>query len=228
MKKGILTLALFLCCLPAQAFAGSGVHSGTNGFEWIDAGVFDIGFDNLLLIDYDEGEISPDSDDTSSVFEAGWIGGIKPRYFVARNFSIGLDINIELASKTQTTTIGGTETSTESSDFTLIPFLTANYYLRLGNSLFFKPGIGVGGFWGTREQPGETSGTKAESTILGGAGLLDLGFVYYASPHFNLRAGLNLIGRFGSVTPNSDEGDEESLGFTAMDAGVSAGLGYSF
>ena len=230
MKRTILILAC-LVFFPSLAFAGSGIRSGTNGFEWIDAGVFDLSFDNNLLIDFDTGELAPGSDDSSSVFEASWIGGIRPRYFVAKNFAVGVDLNIEIASRSQTTTIGGVETTTESSDFTFIPFLTANYYIRLGNSLFFKPGLGAGGFWGTRSEPTEIAGTKQESTIVGGAGLLDLGFVYYASPHFNLRAGFNLIARFGSVSSEgegNDEGESDSLSFTAIDAGVTAGVGYSF
>jgi len=100
-----------------------------------------------------------------------------------------------------------------------------NYNVRLGNSLFFRPGVGAGYFFGTRERPGATLGTKIESTISGPAALLDLTLQYFASPNFSMRAGPVLVMRFGSEAPDAG-GDAQS--YTQIDAGFTAGLAYSF
>jgi len=116
------------------------------------------------------------------------------------------------------------ETTTRSRDLGFLGFATANYHLRLGNSFFFRPGLGAGWFQATRQVPAAASGTKIESSLSGPAGKLDLGFVYYASGNFNLWAGVDFVGRTG----NEKAADGTKTRFTDLDAGFSVGLGYSF
>ena len=67
-------------------------------------------------------------------------------------------------------------------------------------------------------------GQSFDSHVAGGAAKLNLGFVYYASMHFNLRAALELLFKFGKESaPGYD-----SVSFFDTDAAVNVGFGYSF
>ncbi|MDX9723648.1 MAG: outer membrane beta-barrel protein [Myxococcota bacterium] len=222
MKK--LALLALLLLLPCTAFAQGTVHSGTYGFESVDAGVFEIGLDNMLLVNYSSADLDPDGNSTLSRLRASYVGGITPRYFVAKNFSVALNLNLFITQENATTKVEEAETTVESGDFGFLGMAMANYYIRLGNSFFFKPGIGGGVFFGTRSRPGAEEGVKLESSLSGGAARLDLGLVYYVSSHFNLKAGIDALMWFGSETDSNDV----SLGYTNLDAGFNVGVAYSF
>ena len=240
MRRLVVNL-LGLCLVVAfagNAAAGGVVHSGTRGFEKLQKGLFQVGFDNMLLVNYssstDDGTAGAEV--TSSLLSASWIGGLAPRYFIMNNFSLGLSLNFFYELEKQTTEVGGDETSLEKSDTGFIGFVTANYHVRLGNSLFLRPGIGVGYFMGTREVPfagvavtldGQPSGgsTKVETSLSGMAAQLDLTLEYFASAHFSMRAGPVIMMRFGTETP---EGADEGNAYQQVDAGFIGGLGYSF
>ncbi len=228
MRNLLLLCALAVVLVPATAIAGGVVRSGSGGFSAIEAGVFEFGFDNMLLVNSHTQEVSAGSDDSVNVTRAAWVGSLTPRYFVARNFSVGLGLNLSLASQSMTVTIADQETTDESSDMVFMPIVSANYYIRLGHGMFFKPGIGGGAFFGTRSVPGTEPGTTFDSSLSGGAGLVDLGVAYYASQHVNFKAGVNIIARFGGETPDTGADDVEGIGFTDIDAGASVGIAYSF
>ena len=226
MKKLVITLCVSVLCL---AFAGPvearrGVYSGTRGYEALGKGRVDLSFDSLLLFRYLNTPGENDDAMSTTNQRISFMGGITPKYFVITNLSLGLSLNYFYEQAQTTVEQGGDETTTKNDDSGFIGFLMANYHIRLGHSLFFKPGLGAGYFMGTRTMPTNTAGVKLENDLSGLAGRLDLGFVYYASANFNLRAGLDAVMKLGTETPN--EGAEKD--FTAIDAGVSAGLGYSF
>ena len=169
-----------------------------------------------------------------------YVGGLTPRYFVVKNLSLSLNLDFfyRKDSVTVTTTPqSGGDTKEDTNSNTDTGFLgtaMVNYYMRLGHGLFFKPGVGGGGFVGSRErpsagQPGQVTKTK----LSGGAGRLDLGFAFYASNQFSMRAGIDIIARFGSEkadadvkAPDGSTPDPQS--FTTVDAGVNVGIGYTF
>ncbi len=216
-----LFILVVMLTLAGNAFAGGVVYSGTKGFEKLQKGLVQIGFDNTLLVHY-YSRTDDTTDVTSSMLSASWMGGITPRYLLLNNVSIGLSLNYFYQLGRETVEAGTTETETETSDTGFLGLITANYHLRLGHSLFVRPGIGVGYFMGTREQPGATAGTKIETALSGPAAQIDLTMEYFASKHFSMRAGPVIMLRFGTETP---DGADEGTGYTQIDAGFIGGLG---
>lgn len=220
----VLSFATSLVLFAAEAQAQRAVGAGTYGYERVTRGVVDIGIENMLLVHYISPSVAGDAD--SSSLYATYAGGLAFRYFLADNFALGLTAAVLYQRNQDVVTTAAGELTERSSDLGIIGFVMANYYLRLGNSLFFKPGLGLGGLWATRSVPDPTSpGRSIESTLMGGAGRIDLGFAYYASPHFTLRAGPDIVVRAG--VQQFDDG-RESESFVSVDAGFNVGLGYSF
>lgn len=168
------------------------------------------------------------SDAEGTGLDAAYIGGIAYRYFLMNNFSLGVSINVLYQSNSYTAETAAGTIKTESEDLGFVGFITANYYVRLGNSLFFKPGLGLGGLYGRRTvpTPGGAPGQTTQMALYGGTARLDLGFVFFASRHFNLRAGLDILFRVGAANPADDTMETQS--FFSIDAGFNIGLGYTF
>jgi hypothetical protein len=56
-----------------------------------------------------------------------------------------------------------------------------------------------------------------------------LGLVYYASSSLNLKAGADVIVRVGDEKPSeAQSGEDAGQRFSAVEAGFSIGIGYSF
>jgi hypothetical protein len=158
---------------------------------------------------------------------------LNARYFVIKNLGVGLGATYLVESNSTTIESDGADTvETGNSNQGFLILAHAKYYLRLGNSFFFAPGVAGGALFGTQEtdDPSGGSGAKIERSITGFAGKLDLGFVFYAGAQFNLRAGVDLLYRSGTVNPTADEEEAEIEGqdFTVIDATAAIGLGYSF
>lgn len=225
-----------LLCLPNGASA-AGVTGGWSGYRFIEKGVFDLGVENLLLFRFNSTPIKGTGgaeDGEVSSTDVAYQGGVTGRYFVIRNLAVGLSANFFIRQNKEETDPPGPAGATElkTSDSGFIGFAMAHYYVSLGNSFFLTPGIGAGYFAGTRETPvsGSTSQVD-ESSISGPAGRLDLGAVFYAGPQFNLKAGLNIVGRFGAQSFDKPAGGgpaPDSVDFTTFDAAFNIGLGYSF
>lgn len=66
---------------------------------------------------------------------------------------------------------------------------------------------------------------SADRSAPSAEGQLDLGFAFYVNDNWNLKAGADVIARFGTVTPDAG-GSSES--FTTIDAATSAGFGYTW
>ncbi len=210
----LLTALTFAIASPADARRSIG--SGTSGYEKINKGVVDLGFlDSLFLLRY-----LNDSSRQSSSMVVAFIGGFTPRYFLMDNLALHLSLNL-LAQKE--VSVEG-NTTIDASDLGFLGLFGVNYYVRLGHSFFWKPGISGGGFVGSRDVPGTDPGTVIESSLYGGAVRVDLGFVVYVSKYVNLRAGPDLLMRFGVDQPAEGEGSS----FVELDAGLGVGFGYSF
>jgi hypothetical protein len=218
MKKALVPAVALLLSLgiarPASAITT--ITPGTDGIERISGGVFELGIDNLLLVRYS----STGSDPGDSTLEASYMGGLTPRFFLADNFSLAANLELFYGARSQKD--AGVEIYS-SHDLGFLGLVMANYYVRLGYGMFFAPGIGGGGFYGTRSTPGGMPGTTEEAALYGGAVKVDLGFVFYAGPHFNLKGGPDVLVRFGNVKPEGV--DAESL--LSVEAGFHIGLAYS-
>jgi hypothetical protein len=216
------------------------VGSSYRGFTSVAKGVKEIGVDNLFLLRHESVPLTDAPDTTVSTMDIAYVGGLTPRYFVTDNVALALNLDFfyrKSSVSTETKDPAGgdpvEDTQTET-DTGFLGFVMANYYLKLGNSMFFKPGIGGGGFVGTRSRPtAGQPGQETKTSLSGGAGRLDLGFAFYTSQSFNLKAGVDVIARFGKEKPEEDatlpSGEEpESQSFTTIDAGFNVGFAYSF
>jgi hypothetical protein len=204
-----------LVTTPAHAKKRS-VGSPSGAYTQINQGTVDLGFfDSLLLLRH----YKSTADDSSTLYFA-MLGGFSPRYFVIDNLAIGLNLN--LFYQQQWTHEGNLEVSAKDTGF--IGHVTAHYFVGVGSSFFWKPGIGGGGFFGKHTIPVDGSGLLAQSNTYGGSLRLDLGFAYWVGKNFNLRAGPELLLRFGVDQPV----DAEGRSFVSFDAGLSVGFGYSF
>ncbi len=227
MKK-FLQICIIAGCLVGTGrfvYAQKTVHGGTAGFERIQKGAVEIGVENMILIHYNSTPHVAVPDATKKTLYATYTGGLAFRYFIMNNLTLGASVNVLFTKSGQSLVVGDHTDTEESRDIGVIAFLTTNYYVRLGNSLFFKPGIGVGGFYAGRLTPDpEEPGQGFNSTVSGGAGKLDLGFVFYASRNFNLKAGVDIVFKGGTESaPGYD-----SVSFFTTNAAVNVGLGYAF
>ena len=219
-KISILVPILLIVVLATPARAGRTVSGGTTGFEAVAKGVFSLSFDNMLLMRYHK--LTPDEGDPVATLRATYFPFLHLRYFLMRNFSLSLGGSY-FYEKTSVT-VGDEETSS-TIDRGFIVDVMANYHIRLGNSIFFKPGIGGGFFMGNREVPA-TGDLVAKTELLGGVARVDLGFEYFVSRNFSLRAGFDVMMRFGGEKLEDSDADSDSV-FTT-DVGVNFGLAYSF
>lgn len=221
-----------LTTVPAMAETVGGNY---RGFSAVHKGVKEIGVDSLFLLRVNSTPLPAPPDTTATETNVVFVGGLTPRYFVANNLSLALNLDYfyrQDETKVETKlSDGSTDSQADTfSDSGFLGVAMVHYYVRLGNSMFFKPGIGGGGFVGTRSrpvegQPGQTSNTS----LSGAAGRADLGFAFYTSQNFNLKAGLDAIVRIGSEKPEEDaNGQAESQSFTTIDAGFNVGFAYSF
>ncbi len=216
-----MTLAAVVAALiglttsPAHAKKRS-VGSPSGAYTQINKGTVDLGFfDSLLLLRHYKSA----ANDSSTLYFA-MLGGFSPRYFISNNLAIGLNLN--LFYQQQWTHEGELEVNAKDTGF--IGHVTVHYFVGVGSSFFWKPGIGGGGFFGKHTIPLDGAGLLAQSNTYGGSVRVDLGFAYWVGKNFNLRAGPELLLRFGVDQP----ADSEGRSFASIDAGLSVGFGYSF
>jgi len=224
-------LASLVLCTSMEAFAASATGN-YSGITKVRKGVFDLGMDSLLILRSTSTPTEVDGEEVGSTSQLGlsFAGGPALRYFVIDNLSVGADLHfLYIKNSSSVEDQSGNTSDFGSSDSAFLGFLTGHYFVRLGSGLFFKPGLGVGGFYGSRSIPDPLDSARSlNGSLSGGAGKADLGFAFYANSHFNLRAGLNLVYYLGSVSSDSAQGTSIEGSFSTMEAGFSVGLGYSF
>ncbi len=229
MKSRMMSFALvsfFLVALvcSSSALAQQGVGGSWTGYTHIPSSTKQLTFDHMLIVDYDSRELVTNR-------EILWSGGLAFSYFVIQNLGVGLNVGYFWNQNSVTTTVEDTDVTADITDSGLIGFLTAEYYVRLGENMFLRPGLGVGYYLGTRETPLEgTEDALAQSDISGFAGRLDLGASFYTSRSVSLRASIMVLARLATETIEATEANvdpiEESA--TLIDAGFSLGVGYAF
>lgn len=212
-KTATLTGLLMCCLLSAPAMADGTIRGGDRGYDAIAGGTWDLTLvDATFLSRYQSLE-------DMSAHNLSFFGGPGLRMFAAKNFSI----HFTPAFTYDLETVEEDGDSQSTSAWSLLPMLGVDYYLNLPGNFFLKPGLSVGYYWGQKEEPIGTNITRS-STISGFAGRIQLMLVYYAGPNWNLRAGLDMLLRFGSDDP--DTGEE--LTATLLNTGFSIGVGYTF
>jgi len=99
----------------------------------------------------------------------------------------------------------------------------ATLHLRLGLGAFFRPGLSLGGLFGTRHTP-LMAGTVEEASQVGFVARLELPIAYFTSPRFLIQAGPQINFTAGSYTPTGGMGTT----FTRIAGGFAVGAGYVF
>ena len=233
MKKSHLVICLtftFAMLLSTVTYADS-LRVDSGGIRSIPGGVKELGLETMFLFHY-ESTTKPDTpDDSISNSDLRWIAGATFRYFVIKNLGISLNVNFFMNTHSNIVTETDEEIEHKSSDIGGIGFLMVNYYINLGRNFFIAPGIGGGGFIGTRTRPEPGSTVeKHESSLVGGNARVDLTLVYYISNKVCLRAGVDFVAWFGSDTlkVEADEEAPEGDSFMTTDAGLSIGFMYIF
>lgn len=217
-------LARALAPLVLSAVLATTAHADTLGPSQRDdrgyitrlgKGLMELGLDSLVVW---TSRTTTVNDVATSSSEMTLSVGPTFRYFVVDNLGLSLNVNA-LVTRTNP---GGEPLTTVGA----LGLLDVDYYLSLGKGMFFKPGVGVGGFWKTRSEAVDpsTPSVKQSFTTTGGAFRVQLGFVYYTSPKFNLRASLDFIGQIG--TTRSDNVPDVNL--MQLDLGWNVGAAYVF
>lgn len=101
--------------------------------------------------------------------------------------------------------------------------LVGTLHLRLGMGAFFRPGLAMGGLFGTRHTP-LTAGTVEQVTEVGAIVRLQLPLAYFLSKRLVLQAGPQLNVTAGSYTPMN----KDAQSFTRVAGGFAVGAGYAF
>lgn len=181
----------------------------------LNKGLMGIGVDSLIV--WTSRSITVDST-TTSASEMTLSIGPTFRYFVIDNLGVSLNVNALVTRQNP-----GDEAISE---FGVLGLVDVDYYISLGRGMFFKPGVGGGGFWKTRSEAIDpaTPSVKQSFTTTGGAFRVQLGFVYFTSPKFNLRASIDFLGQFGTTT--SDNVPDQSV--FQMDLGWNVGAAFVF
>lgn len=147
------------------------------------------------------------------------------RYFLIDNLGLSLNVNALVSHDAASTETAGVTDEVSNTELGVLGLVDLDYYVALGHGFFLKPGLGGGGFWKSRDEPlASDPSLKRTITTTGGAFRVQLGFVYYASPKFTMRASVDFLGLFGTRT--SDGSPDESL--LQMDLGWNVGAGYVF
>ena len=199
----LLALALLL---PATAHADSlNTRANQRGaYTQINKGVFQLGVDSTLILGY-----SQEADDSS--FMANAIGSGVLRYFVKKNLGVSARL-------------GGVYRKTgDARDLGFVGSIWANFFMRLGEGIFFAPGAGLGVMSTQRDLPMSGS-TVARSSVIGGTAATELMLAVFLNKRFSLTAGPEFLLTIGGTTP--EEGDGTS--FLSFDGGFKVGVAYTY
>jgi hypothetical protein len=193
-----MTRFALLFCLFAATSARADVTT-------VDQGLWEIDLGGLAVL-------TSDREGDSSVTRMSSDMSASVSYFVIDNVSVGASMLADYENVG-----GGVSATTYGAD------LHAALHLRLGLGAFFRPGLGLGGLFGTRHLP-TTPGMIEEAQQAGMIARLQLPIAYFASERILLQAGPQLNFTAGSYTPGSGM----SMSFTRIAGGFAVGVGYAF
>ncbi|HTM19821.1 MAG TPA: hypothetical protein VL172_04915 [Kofleriaceae bacterium] len=204
MRSIFILTALAAFAVPAHADNLGSRRQQYDAITRINKGVFQLGVDSTLILGY-----SAEGD--SSLLRANLAGNLALRYFPRNNLGISLRGG------------GIVRKAGDATDHAFALTAWVDAYLRLGEGMFFVPGIGAGALFGSREVPAGP-GQIAEASQVGGIAAAELLLTVFLNHRFSLAAGPQLTSSFGSTTPEAGD----STSFVAIDGGFQVGAAYSF
>ncbi len=206
MRLTSLFVVAFLLALAPTASADSlSTRAGQRGrITQIDKGVFQLGVDSTLILGYTQ-----EGDD--SEFMSNVVGSVLFRYFFKKNVGVSARVG------------GVYRKSGDARDLGFVGSVWANLFMRLGEGMFFTPGVGVG-FRSTQRDIPIDSDTVARSSVLGGVAATELMLAVFLNRRFSLTAGPEFVLTVGNTDPEQGEG----ASFLSIDGGFKIGLAYSY
>ncbi len=234
MKTSSLGAALCAVLVASTAYADTLKPGGGQygHITRINRGVVELGLDNVLIVRSRSETTKPEGggdETTNKGLEAIFAGGPTFRYFVIDNLSLAVNLNAEL--DLLKSEIDGNESDESFTHFGFLGTVMVDYYLRLGRGMFFKPGIGGGYFFLTGSKDVEVGDKTLKTSVSrsGGVGRVQLGLVFYTSTSFNLKAGVDILARFGKKATETDgTEDTNDVSLFEVDAAWNVGFGYVF
>ncbi len=201
----------------------------------INKGVAELGLDNILIVRSNSEKRTPEAGGdatTTSTLSAIFVGGPTVRYFIIDNLSLSANINLDMVHTSSKTETGAVSTEDKFTEFGFLATVMADYYLSLGRGMFIKPGLGGGYFLLSGSKPIEVAGqnnVKVSTKRSGGVGRFQLSLVFYTSQNFNLKAGVDVLARFGSKTEETDGTEsKDTISLLEIDSGWNVGFSYVF
>jgi hypothetical protein len=203
MKR--FALLALLISSPALADTVGANPNDPGTVTYIDKGVKELTLGGIFVYSVDKVE-----DTTTSRFST--LGGPGFAYFFSPNVSVGAQglISYDKVGDASATTFGGV--------------LTGALHVRLGLGLFFRPSLGLGALFGSREIDDGT-GTIAKLNQTAFLARIGLPIAYFASKRFFLQAGPEVNIEIGSFKA---DGADEGISFTTIAGGLAVGVGYVF
>jgi hypothetical protein len=201
----LAALALLLVSAPAIADTVTADPNDPGKVTYIDRGVKELNLGGIFVYSVDKVE-----DTTTSRFST--LGGPGFQYFFNPNVSVGATalLSYDKIGDASAITFGGVVQSA--------------FHVRLGLGLFFRPSLGVGALFGTREIDSGT-GTITELNQTAFLVRIGLPLAYFASKRFFLQAGPEINISIGSFKA---DGADDGISFTTVSGGLAVGVGYVF
>lgn len=191
-------LATILFCQAAHADTLGTRKNQRGAITQIDKGVWQMAIDSTMQLNYlSEGEQSESRSSLAANIILRYF--IKPKVGVSGRLGAFLRKNGEIGDQSFTATGW------------------ANYYMRLGEGMFFAPGLGGGLVVGQRDLPGAAEGMVVRNNLVGVVLSTELLAAMYLSPRFSLTAGPD----FSLLMANADGATTEFSGAFKIGAAYS-------
>ena len=203
MRRSLLLVPLFISTAAHADTIGANPND-PGKVTHIDKGVKELNLGGIFVYSVDKVE-----DTTTSRFSS--LGGPGFQYFFNPNVSVGAQglISYDKAGDASAVTFGGV--------------ISGAFHVRLGLGLFFRPTLGLGALFGTREI--EAGGVITELNQTAFLTRISFPIAYFASKRFFMQAGpeVNI-----SVGTFKADGADEGVSFTTVAGGLAVGVGYVF
>jgi hypothetical protein len=204
--KSLTVLAFLLAVtIPARADEVGANPNDPGKVTAIAKGVKEIDLGGLFVFSYDKVE-------DTSVTKLTTLGGLSFQYFINANLSAGVTglFAYDKVGEQSATSFGGV--------------LFGSFHVRLGLGAFFRPTLGLGALFGSREID-SGMGTVAKLSQTAFLARIGLPFAYFPSKRVVLQAGPEFNIEIGSFKA---DGASEGTSFTTVAGGFGVAVGYVF
>jgi hypothetical protein len=206
MMRSLLVLSILVVAPPARADEVGANPNDPGRVTSIGKGVKELDLGGIFVL-------SVDKVDDQSTTKLSTLGGVGFQYYFNANVSAGatgLFAYDKVGDTASATSFGGA--------------LFGTFHVRLGLGAFFRPTLGLGALFGTREVDAG-GGMVAEFSQTAFLTRIGLPIAYFASKRVVLQAGPEINIAIGSFKA---DGADEGVSFTTVSGGFAVGVGYVF